>query len=883
MRKKNIIINSLFILLFIGTVLTIFLLRNHGWNYANLLGSEIGDKPIYFGFPLKRMFNIIESDTTTVLKVKKNLTNNEINNRFIDYIDSIAVIDTTIYIQEIVINNIDGYEFGNDRTIISQLNSLVRHEDVIQKKIALINIANITHNNDIFNVQLKKIFVHPYVIFRLFFLDILILFILMTIAIKKQSEHRSHFRIIFLIYFSKTISNLFFLYTQYNPLLIIISMIFVAIIPLIVVLTLYKRLARISCYIPQLFLIILTVNLWMNVSWIPISIYFIMIILIILLEVGVRKKIYYKDIFLFLMTFLTIIAMKLYFDINFDPRYGIEIFNDGFILSLKSSYLLGLEIYQSMDLLIYSILIIIIYRITKIKNQIVEKVFIILLKTFLTLMLIISSVKYIFLDYSPQLLRTIALGLMTLIFYYIISKYLKLFPFINPVRFNVQKKLVKLLNVSYNHTNPTEYSNFFLSFLKKIQPKAKISIISQQEIEGDKFPKLEYSRLETVVKLKPADKNYLNLDLELLDDTEIGKQVEDFNNSDMPHLLYPIYNNQEELQAVIVFGKFPGIYWQKSLAEAIYKLIEVFQGFYHNFLVQERYLEQSKIIVKEQEEKLYNQKLAQLKTQQNEELRAEKKLITESIQYASLIQKSLLPQSEELKIAFPDNFIIWQERDIVGGDLYWASQVPNQENFLFSVIDCTGHGIPGALMSVTANSSLERITKEHQCYQPNLILNQLHQIIGATLHQAEKNTQQDGMDMSIINYNKHSKKVHFAGAKHDLIIIKGKTQELQVIKGDKYSIGGLKWEKEINFTQHELDLEKGDTLYLFTDGILDQPYPNEDNKLRRLGTQRWYELLVENNQQSMPEIKSKIQELITQMIKSSPQRDDICIVGIRVN
>lgn len=883
MRKKNIIINSFFILLFIGTVLTIFLSRNHGWNYANVLGSGIGDKPIYSGTPLRIMFNILESGTTTVLEVKKDLTTNEINNRFIDYIDSIAAIDTTIYKQEIHINNIDGYEFGNDRTIISQLNSLVWHEDVIQKKIACINIANITHNNDYFDVQLKKIFVHPYLIFRLFFLDILILFILMTIAIKKQSEYRSQVRIIFLIYFTKTISNLILLYTQYNPFLIIISMIFAGIISIIVVLALYERLARISKYIPQLFLIILIVNLWMNLSWIPISIYFIMTILMILFEVGVRKKIYYKDVFLFLMTFVTIIAIRLYININFNPRYWIDIFNDGFVFSLESFYLWGLEIYQSIDMLIYSILIIIIiYRIMKIKNQIVEKVFIILLKTFLTIMLIISSVNFLFLDYSPELLRTIALGLMTLIFYYIISKYLKLFPFINPVRFNVQKKLVKLLNASYNHTNHAEYSNFFLSFLKKIQPKAKISIISQEEIIGDEFPKLEYSRLEEVINLKADNQKYINLDLELLDDTEIGKQVKDFNNSAMPHLLYPIYNNKEELQAVIAFGKFPGIYWQKSLAEAIYKLIEVFQGFYHNFLIQERYIEQNKIIVKEQEEKLYNQKIAQLKTKQNEELKAEKKLITESIEYAALIQKSLAPQALELDSAFNNYFVIWQQRDIVGGDLYWASKIPNSDDILFSVIDCTGHGIPGALMSVTANSSLERITKEHACYEPNLILNQLHQIVGASLHQSEENTQQDGMDMSIIKYSKLSKTVRFAGAKHNLIIIKGQTQEMLIIKGDKYSIGGLKWAKEINFNQHELSLESGDTLYLFTDGILDQAYPREDNKMRRLGTKGWYNFLVENNQQSMDEIKSKIEDLIAGMVEISPQRDDICIVGIRV-
>ena len=472
---------------------------------------------------------------------------------------------------------------------------------------------------------------------------------------------------------------------------------------------------------------------------------------------------------------------------------------------------------------------------------------------------------------------------MTLIFYYIISKYLKLFPFINPLRFDVQKKLVKLLNASYNHTNHAEYSNFFLSFLKKIQPKAKISIISKEVIIGDEFPKLEYSRLEEVINLKADNQKYINLDLELLDDTEIGKQVEDFNNSDMPHLLYPIYNNKQELQLVLVFGKFPGIYWQKSLAEALYKLIEVFSGFYLNFLVQARFLEQGKAYVKEQEEKIYNQKLWEIQTKKNEELEAERQHIMKSMEYASLIQKSILPQSHEMVDNFPEHFIIWKQRDIVGGDLYWLYPIPESDEVIFSVIDCTGHGIPGALMSVASNSALEQLVKENSNFNPGKLLRKLHQSVGNTLHQAEQNTQQDGMDMSIIKYNKKRRKLYFAGANHNLILVKATSQELIVTKGDRYSIGGLKWKNEIEFNSHEIQLEKGDTIYLFSDGIIDQPYKKSDNRIRRLGSKDWYNFLVENNQQTMDEIKSKIEDLIAQMIEISPQRDDICIVGIRVN
>eukprot|EP00831_Metopus_contortus_P051851 TRINITY_DN43529_c0_g2_i1.p1 TRINITY_DN43529_c0_g2~~TRINITY_DN43529_c0_g2_i1.p1 ORF type:complete len:200 (-),score=45.16 TRINITY_DN43529_c0_g2_i1:213-812(-) len=168
-------------------------------------------------------------------------------------------------------------------------------------------------------------------------------------------------------------------------------------------------------------------------------------------------------------------------------------------------------------------------------------------------------------------------------------------------------------------------------------------------------------------------------------ETEIGKQVEDFNNSDMPHLLYPIYNNKQELQLVLVFGIFPGIYWQKSLAEALYKLVEVFRGFYLNFLVQAKFLEQGKAYVKEQEEKIFNQKLWEIQTKKNEELEAERQHIMKSMEYASLIQKSILPQSQEMVDNFPEHFIIWKQRDIVGGDLYWLYSIPESNEVIFSV------------------------------------------------------------------------------------------------------------------------------------------------------------------------------------------------------
>ncbi len=879
MRKKNIIINSLFILLFIGTVLTIFSLRNHGWDYANLMFNykntirQMGNMDIDYRFGIAD----ISSDFDDLL------TSNDLNNDFKSYLQEKVVTDSTTNLRGLTISDIDGYK-TNDSSKKNRLSHLFSFSN---NKIN--NIANVDYDDKNFTIQLKPHKMHFGLYSTMIIFDLIIFLVLLTLTLKKNSKYRNYLRMIYIAWFLKMFFSFMSLFSTAFIFVGFWSHLSEIFVLIIFILMFYKLFATYHPILPYLLIFVTLIDLWYNLLLFSFIYFAVCSILIIFSRKGINKKIYLIYLFFILLYISSIIVILIssvflesyigsfpfrdsvyysgfLFPMNFlRPDYGIL-----FSITTGPLFLLGIIVLTSM-----------IYRMLQTDAVIVEKVYYWVLKLYLIFFLISLTLGIYFLNYSPELLRTIALGLMTLIFYYIISKYLKLFPFINPLRFDVQKKLVKLLNASYNHTNHAEYSNFFLSFLKKIQPKAKISIISKEVIIGDEFPKLEYSRLEEVINLKADNQKYINLDLELLDDTEIGKLVKDFNNSAMPHLLYPIYNNKEELQAVIAFGKFPGIYWQKSLAEAIYKLVEVFSGFYLNILVQERYLEQGKAIVKEQEEKVYNQKLAELKTQQNEELKAEKKLITESIEYAARIQKSLVPQAQELDSTFENYFVIWQQRDIVGGDLYWAYKILNSDDILFSVIDCTGHGIPGALMSVTANSSLERITKEHECYEPNLILNQMHQGVGNTLHQAEQNTQQDGMDMSIIKYNKKSRKLQFAGANHNLILVKASTQELIVIKGDRYSIGGLKWKNEINFNSHEIQLEKGDTIYLFSDGIVDQPYNKSENRIRRLGTKDWYNFLVENNQQSMDKIKTDIEELIAEMIEISPQRDDICIVGIR--
>ncbi len=250
--------------------------------------------------------------------------------------------------------------------------------------------------------------------------------------------------------------------------------------------------------------------------------------------------------------------------------------------------------------------------------------------------------------------------------------------------------------------------------------------------------------------------------------------------------------------------------------------------------------------------------------------------IADSILYAQRIQRSILPLEETIQKHLPENFILFKPRDIVSGDFYYFEQ--KNDKLILATIDCTGHGVPGALMTMLAAENLNEIIQNKEITAPDKILNELHKNIRKTLKQAETDNR-DGMDMTLITIDHENKKVQYAGAKNSLIYIQN--NELQVIKADKNPIGGEQREEERLFTKHEISINLPTTFYLFSDGFQDQ-FGGEQNK--KFGIARMKELFLQIHTLPLPTQQARLNKTFEQWREQAGEKqiDDVLVVGIRL-
>ncbi|MFO7828846.1 MAG: SpoIIE family protein phosphatase [Bacteroidales bacterium] len=263
---------------------------------------------------------------------------------------------------------------------------------------------------------------------------------------------------------------------------------------------------------------------------------------------------------------------------------------------------------------------------------------------------------------------------------------------------------------------------------------------------------------------------------------------------------------------------------------------------------------------------------------QRDKLDLQNKNINSSIQYAQNIQRAILPAEEEIDRFF-DYFIIYRPKDIVSGDFYWYAEI--NSTIYIAVIDCTGHGVPGAFMSMIGNRLFNEIVLLNKISDPAKILTVLNVKIIEALRQKESDNN-DGMDVCLISFtNKaNKKKLTFSGAKRPLLIYKDKTSEFIEIKGDRHSIGGYKNNKESKeFTSHEIDLESNDIVYLSSDGLIDQN--NEERK--RFGSQKLKQIISDHISNPLSEQKQIIEKELDTFQGNAEQRDDITFIGLKIN
>jgi serine phosphatase RsbU (regulator of sigma subunit)/Tfp pilus assembly protein PilF len=260
--------------------------------------------------------------------------------------------------------------------------------------------------------------------------------------------------------------------------------------------------------------------------------------------------------------------------------------------------------------------------------------------------------------------------------------------------------------------------------------------------------------------------------------------------------------------------------------------------------------------------------------QQRDQIFQQKQEITDSIQYASRIQNAVLPPDSMLD-DLQDHFILYKPRDIVSGDYYWMTLKDNKT--IVAAADCTGHGVPGAFMSMLGISFMNEIVNKSDRTEANEILNELRSDVISSLGQTGVTGEtQDGMDLALCVIDLEGLKIQFAGAYNPLYLIRD--DKLTEYKSDKMPIGIHKEKKE-SFNNHDIDIKKGDALYLFSDGYVDQFGGNRQKKFM---TKNFKELLVRINQKTMAEQMDILDKTLKEWMGDIEQIDDILVMGLRI-
>lgn len=263
--------------------------------------------------------------------------------------------------------------------------------------------------------------------------------------------------------------------------------------------------------------------------------------------------------------------------------------------------------------------------------------------------------------------------------------------------------------------------------------------------------------------------------------------------------------------------------------------------------------------------------------EKNKEIEKRNLQITDSIDYAKRIQEAILPDQEDIQQLFPESFIFFKPLDVVSGDFYWYSAENNK--IILVVADCTGHGVPGAFMSMIGNTLLNEIVNQKKITAPETILELLDEGVIDALHQNKEVNfkQHDGMEIGICSIDLNSKELTFAGSRHNLYLFKEDKQLIE-IKGDRSHIGGFKDKEQKVFTPHVVSIKESVAFYLCTDGYMDQ---SGGDQHKRLTSVKFKELLIRMQDYPMQAQQQLMATEFEHWKGSEKQKDDVLVMGIK--
>jgi len=281
-------------------------------------------------------------------------------------------------------------------------------------------------------------------------------------------------------------------------------------------------------------------------------------------------------------------------------------------------------------------------------------------------------------------------------------------------------------------------------------------------------------------------------------------------------------------------------------------------------VLEQKVIERTAEVVKQKEEiEHQTEKISELYTE-----------VTDSIKYAKRLQDAILPPAELVDALLPNSFVLFKPKDIVSGDFYWVEE--KNDKTYFAAVDCTGHGVPGAFMSILGNNSLKEALRDNDT--PGAILDGLNKGISQTLHlNAAGSTTKDGMDLALCCYDSNTRVLEYAGAYNPLYLIRN--GEVEQIKADKFPIGSFFDENPKKYTNHVIQLEKGDDIYIFSDGYADQ---FGGPKGKKFMYKRFRDYLLTLTGKNMYEQGNHLNNTLEEWKGPLEQIDDVIVIGVHI-
>ncbi|MBX7182704.1 MAG: tetratricopeptide repeat protein [Bacteroidia bacterium] len=263
-------------------------------------------------------------------------------------------------------------------------------------------------------------------------------------------------------------------------------------------------------------------------------------------------------------------------------------------------------------------------------------------------------------------------------------------------------------------------------------------------------------------------------------------------------------------------------------------------------------------------------------SKQKEIIELKNKDITDSIQYAKLFQNALLPEKKEFSSHLPNSFVFYKPKDIVSGDFYWISE--QKGKLVLVAADCTGHGVPGAFMSIIGMNLLDNVVKKSGITRPDEVLDELSKRLARIMSHGENQTKlNDTMDISVVTINKEKMTLRYSGA-YSRMFFQGEDQVLREYQGDNVPLASAK-AAEMPYSMHRVDIQYGDTFYVFSDGFADQFGGDKNRKLYR---KRFREFLQGISQKPMKQQREELESFFEEWKGENEQVDDVLVIGVRV-